>query len=323
MPLNKASIVFFVGALLSAFAHAQAWKPEKNMEILIGLSAGSSQDRTGRMLQKIWQDAKLTPMSVNVVNRPSAGGQMALAVLAARAGDAHTMYVVSPTFLTSYINGLSTYQYTDFTPLALLGKQYLAVAVRPESAVKSGRDLMERLKRDPYTFSMGINGAGGTLHIVAGMMVRAAGGEPKKARITAFNGGELMTAGIGGHVDAIVTVASNIQPHVESGKLTMLAVSAPKRLSGVLASVPTFKEQGVDLIVQNWAGLFGPKGLTRPQVAYWDGVIAASVVTPTWKAFVESTQSELEYLDSAAFRKYLQAEDKRLCAALVDLGMAK
>ena len=81
-------IIFCVFALTGACAHAQAWKPEKNMEILIGLSAGSSQDRTGRMLQKIWQDAKLTPMSVNVVNRPSAGGQMALAVLAARAGDA-------------------------------------------------------------------------------------------------------------------------------------------------------------------------------------------------------------------------------------------
>ncbi len=323
MKIQIAGGVLCIFALVFTHARAQPWKPEKNIEMLIGLSAGSSQDRTGRMLQKVWQDTKTVNASVNVVNRPGGSGQVALTVLAQRAGDAHTLYVVSPTFLTSYINGLGTFQFTDFTPLALLGRQYLAVAVRPESAVKSARDLMERLKRDPYTFTVGINGAGGTLHIVAGLLVKAAGGDPKKARITAFNGGELMTAGIGGHVDAIVTVASNIQPHVESGKLNMLAVTAPKRLAGALASVPTFKEQGVDLILQNWAGLFGAKGLTRQQIAFWDGAIGASVVTPAWQAFTESNQWEPAYLNSAEYRRFLQSEDKRLRAALVDLGLAK
>jgi putative tricarboxylic transport membrane protein len=323
MKQQIASIVFCLFTLTGAAAHAQNWKPEKNIEILIGLSPGSSQDRTGRSLQKVWQETKAVSVPVNVVNRPSGGGQIALTALAQHAGDAHYLYVSSPTFLTGYITGLGKFQFTDFTPLALLGKQYLALAVRPESAVKSGRDLMERLKRDPYTFSMGINGAGGTLHIVCGLLVRAAGADPKKARITAFNGAELMTAGIGGHVDAIVTVASNIQPHVESGKLNMLGVTAPRRLSGALASVPTFKEQGVDLVLQNWAALFAAKGLTPQQIAYWDGLLAATVTTPAWKAFVESNQWEPEYLNSAAFRAHLVAEDKRLRVALTDLGLAK
>jgi putative tricarboxylic transport membrane protein len=323
MKQQIASIVLCLFTLMGAAAHAQSWKPEKNIEILIGLSPGSSQDRTGRSLQKVWQETKAVNVPVNIVNRPGGGGQLALTSLAQHAGDPHYLYVSSPTFLTGYITGLGKFQFTDFTPLALLGKQYLALAVRPESAVKSGRDLMERLKRDPYTFSMGINGTGGTLHIVAGLLVRAAGGDPKKARITAFNGGELMTAGIGGHVDAIVTVASNIQPHVESGKLNMLGVTAPRRLSGALASVPTFKEQSVDLVLQNWAALFGAKGLTPQQIAYWDSLLAATVATPAWKAFVESNQWEPEYLNSAAFRTHLVAEDKRLRAALTDLGLAK
>lgn len=304
-------------------ACAQSWKPDKNIEIIIGLSAGSSQDRTGRALQKVWQEHKSVTVPVTVVNRASGGGQLALTTLSQHPGDGHYLYVSSPTFLTSYITGLSRFQLGDITPMALLGKQYLAIATRSESQVRNGRDLMERLKRDPYGYSIGINGAGGTLHIVSGLLVRAAGGDPRKARITVFTGAELMTAGIGGHVDSIVTVASNILPHVESGKLNMLAVTAPRRMSGALASVPTFQEQGIDLVLQNWAALFGARGLDARQLAYWDSVIAATVTTPAWKAFAESNQWEPEYLNSSEFRKYLAAEDKRLRAALTDLGLAK
>ena len=238
MKQRIARTVLFTIALACASAHAQSWKPEKNIEILIGLTPGSSQDRTGRSLQKVWLDTKALnatiSVPVNVVNRPGGGGQIALTALAQHAGDAHYLYVASPTTVTRYITGLGTSHFTDFTPLALFGNQYLAAAVRPESSIKSTRDLLERLKRDPYTFSIGINSTGGTLHIMAGLLVKAVGGDPRKARITAFQGGELMTAGIGGHVDAIVTVASNILPHVVSGKLNMLAVAAPKRLTGAL-----------------------------------------------------------------------------------------
>jgi putative tricarboxylic transport membrane protein len=245
------------------------------------------------------------------VNRPGGGGQVAWTALSQHAGDAHYLQIASPTLLARYITGLGTFQFTDFTPLALLGGQYLGAAVRPDSSVKSARDLMERLKRDPYSFSLGINSAGGTLHIMAGLLVRGAGGDPKKARIAVFQGAELMTAGMGGHVDAIVTVASNILPHVESGKLNMLAVAAPKRLTGALASVPTFKEQGTDLVVRNWAGVFGPKGLNPQQVAFWDKVLAAAVVSAEWKSFVATTNGNRNY----SIRKYLRTEDVRLRSA--------
>ena len=132
-----------------------------------------------------------------------------------------------------------------------------------------------------------------------------------------------MTAGIGGHVDAIVTVASNILPHVQSGKLNMLGVAAPKRLTGALAAVPTFREQGMDLVVSNWAGVAAPKGLTPQQVAFWDALLARAVATPAWKAFVDQNQWEAEYLPSAAFMKDLQVEEKRPRPALAELGLAK
>jgi putative tricarboxylic transport membrane protein len=319
----KAFVFLCAFALTGASARAQDWKPGKTIEIVIGLTAGSSQDRTGRALQKVWQETNATAVGVNVVNRPGGGGQVAWAYLAQHAGDPHFLQIASPTLLARYITGLGTFQFTDFTPLALLGSQYLGAAVRPDSPVKTARDLMERLKREPYSLSLGINSAGGTLHIMAGLLVKGAGGDPRKARIAVFQGGELMTAGIGGHVDAIVTVASNILPHVESGKLTMLGVAAPARLAGALASVPTFREQGIDLVVRNWAGVFAAKGLSPQQIAFWDGVLAATVATPAWKAFVAANQWEPEYLNSAEYVKHLHAEDARLRSALTALGLAR
>jgi putative tricarboxylic transport membrane protein len=309
--------------LATAPALAQNWRPEKNVEIVVGLTAGSSQDRTGRTLQKIWQDANALGVTSTVVNRVGGGGQVAWSYLSQRAGDAHYLQIASPTIITSQVTGASKFTFADFTPMALLGTQYVAAAVRTESPLGSGRELIARLKRDPYSLSLGINSAGSALHILAGMLVKGAGGDPKKARIAVFQGAELMTAALGGHVDCVVTVASNILPHVEAGKLRMLGVAAPRRLGGALAAVPTWQELGLDLVVSNWAGVFGVKGMSAPQIAYWDGVLAASVASADWKAFLAANQWDAEYLNSADYTKFLRAEDAKLRSALTDLGLAK
>ena len=290
---------------------------------MVGHTAGSSQDRTGRVLQKIWQDTNALGVTSTVVNREGGGGQLAWTFTSQHPGDAHYLQVASPTVITAQVTGQSRFTFADFTPLALLGSQYLAAAVAAGSPIASGRDLIERLKRDPYTLSLGVNSAGSALHIMAGLLVRAAGGDPKKAKIPVFQGAELMTAGIGGHVDCIVTVASNIQPHAEAGKLRVLGVAAPKRLSGPLASVPTWKEQGLDLVVSNWAGVFGPKGLTPQQIAFWERAISAAMATADWKAFIETNQWGAEYLNSEDYTRFLRAEDAKLRAALTDLGLAR
>jgi len=320
---RRPSLLLLVLALASAPACAQGWKPEKNVEIVVGLSAGSSQDRVGRALQKIWQDTNALGVTGTVANRVGGGGQVAWTFLSQHTGDAHYLQIATPTVVTGPITGQTRLTFADFTPLALLGSQYIALAVSAGSPIASGRDLIERLKRDPYALSLGINSAGSALHIMAGMLVRAAGGDPKKAKIPVFQGGELMTAGIGGHVDCIVTVASNIQAHAEAGKLRVLGVAAPKRLSGPLASVPTWKEQGVDILVPNWTGVFGPKALTPPQIAFWERIISAAVASADWKAFIDTNQWESEYLNSEDYTRYLRAEDVKLRVALTDLGLAK
>jgi putative tricarboxylic transport membrane protein len=149
-------------------AHAQpgAWKPDKNVEIVVGLTAGSSQDRSARAIQSIAQSKALLGVNSTVVNRVGGGGNVAWAYLAQHAGDAHWLQIASPTILTNYIIGTAQFTHTDYTPLALLGNQYIGFAVRADSPLKTVRDLVERLRADPATVSIGTNSLGSYLHIV-------------------------------------------------------------------------------------------------------------------------------------------------------------
>jgi putative tricarboxylic transport membrane protein len=132
-----------------------------------------------------------------------------------------------------------------------------------------------------------------------------------------------MTALIGGHVDAIASSASSVAAQAQAGTLRTIAVAAPRRLSGPMASVPTWKEQGVNAIFSNWRGLIGPKGLAPAQIAYWDNVIGQIVKSDEWLREVEKRGWEPEYLNSAESRKFLDRQNEELRALLGELGLAK
>ena len=322
------AVVFATGMLCGAFAagaaHAQAgaWKPEKNIEIVVGLTAGSSQDRGARAIQHVAQSKALWNVTSTVVNRVG-GGNVAWSYLAQHSADAHWLQIASPTILTNYIIGTAQFTYTDYTPLALLGNQYIGLAVRPDSPLKTARDLVERLRSDPAAVTIGINSLGSYLHIVCALTARAAGVDPKKLKLVIFQGGELMTAGLGGHVDVIATVSSNLLPHVQAGKLRLLGISSARRLGGALAPVPTLKEQGIDVVLANWQGVFGPPKLAPPQVAYWDGVFARLVKTDEWKRDQEQHFWESDYLNSAAYSHFLKTDYEQAKMIFIELGLAR
>jgi putative tricarboxylic transport membrane protein len=309
---------------MATVATAQtAWKPDKNVEIVVGLTPGSSQDRSARFLQNLWQSKALVGVPVTVNNRVGGAGNIAWNYLATHAGDAHWFQISSPTILTNHILGSATFTYTDYTPLALLGNQYIGIAVRAESPLKSVREMVEKLRANPASLSLATNSQGSYLHIVCAQIARAAGMDPRKMKLAIFQGGELMTAALGGHVDAIATVTSNLLPHVQSGKLRLIGISSGKRLGGLLAPVPTLKEQGVDIVIANWQGTVGPPKLTPAQIAYWDGVFARSVKTDEWRADQEANLWESDYLNAADFTRFLKTDYEQAKTIFVELGLAK
>ena len=321
-----AQLAFACAVPLLVAGHAGAqWKPEKNVEIIVGTGPGGGQDKTARTLNRLLVDKRLIEAPVTVVNKPGGGGALGWAYLNQHAGDAHYVMIGTTTLLTSQITGRSTVGYNDITPLAMLLSESVALSVRQESPLLTGKDLVERLRKDSSSVSASIGSSvGGPNHIAFALIAKAAGGDVKKLKTVVFQGGgEAIIATLGGHVDLISSAANNVIPHLASGKLRVLGIAAPQRLGGVFANVPTWKEQGIDVHLSNWRMLAGPKGLTAAQVAYWDGVLAKLVKTDEWKKDLDNNVFEDTFMDSEPTRRYVKAEFEKFHAALSEVGLAK
>jgi putative tricarboxylic transport membrane protein len=322
------STVLVVGALLcglAAHAHAQGWTPQGNVELIVPASAGGSLDATGRMVQKIWTDLKLVPTSSTVVNRAGGGHAVAYNYLAQHPRDPNMMSITSSTILANHINGRLKVTYTDFTPLAVLLTEHIAIAVQRDSPIKSGKELVERLKKDPASLSIGLgSAAGGTHHIAIAMPLLSGGVDIKKLKLVSFNSsGEAITALLGGHVDVIAAGTINIAPHVQSGKLRALATSSPERLQGVFASVPTWPEQGYKGVFENWRGVIGAKGITPEQTAYWTGVLKRVAESEEFKQIAEKNQWVRSFKAGDDMKKFLAAQYADLKEVMAPLGLVK
>ena len=324
--MRKLSItVAYVAAFLIAGPAAAQWKPEKNIEIIVGTGPGGGQDKTARTVQHLLTDKRFIEAPVTVVNKPGGGGAVGWAYLNQHAGDAHYAVIGTTTLLTSQIIGRSPVGFTDITPLAMLLSESVALSVRQESPLLTGKDLVERLKKDASSVSASIGSSvGGPNHIAFALIAKAAGGDVKKLKTVVFQGGgEAITATLGGHVDLISSAANNVIPHLAAGKMRVLGIAAPQRVGGAFAKVPTWKEQGIDVQITNWRMLAGPKGLTAAQVAYWDGALAKLVRTDEWKKDLDNNVFENTYMNSDETRRYLKAQYDQFHAALSEVGLAK
>lgn len=306
-------------------AAAQTWRPEKNVEIVLGVGPGGGVDTTARLILKLWQEAGVLKVPATVINRDGGGGAVAWAYVAQRAGDPHVITFITPALVTNHIGGRSPLSHADFSPIAHLGSEYLVFAVKADSPIKSGKDLAERLKKDASALSVAVGSTlGGVLHLSMAQVIKAAGGEPKKLKAVVFkSSAESVTALLGGHVDAMVNIPLNVLQHVKAGTVRLVAVAAPERLGGVFADVPTWKQQGIDVVGSNWRGVVGPKGLSVAQVAYWVELFEFVVKTGEWKKELERTQYVGNFLGGASHRKFLDQQVQELRPVMIELGLAK
>ncbi|MBI3042236.1 MAG: tripartite tricarboxylate transporter substrate binding protein [Betaproteobacteria bacterium] len=314
-----------VGTAVNAgAARAQAWQPERAVEIIVGTSPGGGQDRSTRFVQKLIQDNKLVAVPTAVVNKPGAGSSIAYTYLNQQAGNAHHIMLLTVPLLTNYITGISPISHADLTPLSTLFDDYIVATVTPDSPIKSASDLMDRIKKDPSSVSVGIpsiTGGGGLAILLA---AKGAGIDPKQVKTVVFkSGGDSVSALLGGHVDVMMSTTAAPVAQLKAGKVRILGIASPKRLHGMLATVPTLSEQGVKVVFSNWRGIVGPKGLSPAQIAYWEGVFARLIQIDEFKKDVERRFWVSNYRDSAGMARFLKAQHEVLTGLLRDLGMAK
>lgn len=254
----------WVSALvLTVPASAADWKPVNPVEIVIPNAPGGGNDAVGRLLQRIWQERKLTATAGIAVNKPGGGGSVALNYLNQKPNDPHAMAVVSITQQLNYITGSSPLRHRDFTPLTVMIGDFIGFAVRADSPIVTGRDLIERLRKDPSSLSAGVTAIGGNNHVAYVLAARAAGADTRKLRTPVFqSSGESLTALLGGHIDLHLGSVGPLTKHLEAGRVRIVALTSDRRLTGPFAAIPTWKEQGIAGTFNTWRGLWAPKGLS-------------------------------------------------------------
>ena len=211
------------------------------------------------------------------------------------------------------------------TSFRMPGSRSGAVTVKPVSPIKSGKDLLAFMKRDPSAISFGIaTSLGAPNHAGVAAAFKAAGIDIKKTKNVIFpSGGAASTALMGGHIDVVPISVAFAASLLRNNQVRLIAVTAPERLPGLLKDVPTWKEQGADAVVAQWRVLIGPKGMTAPQIAYWENTMRRLMEADEWKAELESNFWKANLQGSAETRKFLARDYEEARAFLAELGLAK
>ena len=322
---TTAYLLASMALVAAAPAQAQGWKPQKNVEIIVPVVPGGTNDKLARAIERTFLESKLVNTSVTVVHKAGGGNQIAYAYTSQHPGDPHYLLMGTTTLITAPVMGVSKMSYAEFTPIASIFNDFVVLTVNAGSPMTSGKELVARMRKDAQSVPLGFSSSlGNHHHIIAGLFMKAIGASPKELKTVIFKGSsEAITALLGNHIELVSTGATNAAGHMAAGKLRVLGVSSGQRLPGPMAVVPTWKEQGVDLVYGSWRSVVAPKGITAEQVTYWENALRKVVESAEWKAELERNYWADFFATGAAFRKTIEAESKAMKDVLVELGLAK
>ena len=321
--LRRAALSMCVMVTAAAPCAAQDWKPSRPVEFVVGSGAGGGNDKTARLIQKIWRENNWLDL-VNVINKPGGGGALAYTYVSEKAADGHYLVVVRKALLTNHILGRSPLQYTELTPLAVMANEPNAMAVRADSPIRNLKDLVATFKSDAQSITTSVGSTrGGPSHMLVVQMAKIAGADLRQLKVVTFNGtAESVTNLLGGHIQMISSSVDALIPHHKSGTMRILGVASAQRAKAV-ADVPTFREQGYDTVVGNWTAIMGPKGLSPSQVAYWEALLERTFKHPAWQSMLEGDALEHDFRKSQPAREMLVKDYESERRMLTELGMAK
>jgi putative tricarboxylic transport membrane protein len=290
------------------------------LKMMIPANPGGGWDQTGRALGAAMQAAKVA-QSVQFENKGGAAGTIGLAQFVNSAkGDPNAVMVGGMVMVGGIVLNKSPVDLTMVTPIARLTSEYLAVVVPANSPHKTMGDLVKAFKADPGKVSWNGGSAGGSDHILVGLIARAAGVEPGKINYVASKGGGDQIANIaGGHVTAGVAGLGEFAEHIKGGRMRALAVSGPARID----SIPSLKEQGIDVELGNWRGVFGAPGITPAQRDALVAAVKTATESKEWKDTLARMGWEGVFLGGDAYKAFLAEDTKRISGILDSLGLRK
>ena len=311
----KSMAALAAGGVLPLSALAAA-----NVKMMIPANPGGGWDTTGRALGKAMQDSGAAS-TVTYENKGGAAGALGLAQFVnGSKGDGNALMVMGAVMLGGIITGKPPVSLSQATPIARLTTEYNVFVLPANSPFKSMAEVIAQLKKDPGSVKWGGGSRGSTEHIAAAMIAREVGVDPSKINYVAFRGGGEATAAIlGGNVTVGGSGYSEFAEYINTGKMRALAVTSDARLKGV--NVPTLKEQGVNVVIGNWRGVYGGPGISAEQRKELTEIVLKAVKSKTWLESSEKNNWTAAVLTGAAFEKFVDDDFASLRATMVKSGM--
>ena len=291
-----------------------------SLKVMVPANPGGGWDSTGRALVAAMTAAG-SIKNAQIDNKGGAAGTIGLAQFVnSSKGDPNAIMIGGMVMVGGIIQNKSSVDLSQVTPLARLTEEYEVIVVPASSPHKTLKDLIAAFKANPGSISWGGGSAGGTDHILAGLIAKDAGIDASKVNYVPFKGGgEAVAAIIGGHVSAGISGVSEFQQHITSGKMRALGVSSPNKQAGI----PTLKEQGVNIVLGNWRGVFGAPGITKAQRDDLIKAIDAGVKSKAWEETLKKNEWMNVWLAGDDYKKFLDEDIKRIGDILGALSLGK
>ncbi|MCI2285706.1 tripartite tricarboxylate transporter TctB family protein [Colwellia sp. MSW7] len=303
----------------SAEQTMNAWQPEYPLVITVPSNPGGGWDQLGRFLQRSITQEKLSPRSIEVVNKGGAGGIIALAELVSTFdANPYKLMVTGFGMTGASIMHNSEFNLQSTTPIARLTGEFQAIGVPFDSPFKTLEDLMDAFKKDPQKIIWGGGSAGGADHLFINLLANKMGINPQDINYVAFTGGGEATAALmGGQVIAGVSGYSEWGGVVEANRVRLLGISSTTRI--VHPDITTFAEIGIDVDFQNWRAIVAAPNITKEQRQYLINLISKARNSATWEDIIKRNNWQDSFLTGDDFTQFI-IKDRKQTQYIVEQG---
>lgn len=291
------------------------------LKLFVPAAPGGGWDQTARTIEQVLR-ATGAVKGVQITNVGGAGGAVGLPqFLNQWKGQGNALMVAGMVMVGAITANKSPVKLAQATPIARLTGEFLALVVPAPSPFTSAKDFAAALKADPAKVPVAGGSAGGSDHILIGMIAKALGVAPTKVSYVAFAGGGPATAALlGNQVAAGISGYGEFAEQVKAGKLRVIAISADKRQEDIAA--PTLKEEGIDVELFNWRGVFAPPGVNDAQRKAMIALMEKMTATPQWAEACKMHDWTPITLLGDDYKSFLDVETARIEGILKELGLA-
>jgi putative tricarboxylic transport membrane protein len=324
MSLSKREFLTF-GVAGTAAAALPAWAQPKalfeTINMFVPAAPGGGWDGTARAIERAAKAAGLVG-TMQFENVGGAGGMVGLPrFVNQRKGQGNSLMVGGSVMVGAAISNKSPVTMRNVTPIARLTEEAGVVVVPASGKIKTWNELVAALKSNPKAVSVAGGSAGGTDHLILGLMVKALGRNPREAAYVAFAGGGPANAAIiGGQVVAGISGYSEFEEQIKAGRMIPLATTGRTRIPGV--NVPTMTELGMNLVMANWRGVFAPPGITNAQRDALINFVSQVKESAAWQQELVTRKWSDAFLTEIPFEREIRWDIERTEAVMKDLGLA-